>query len=323
LPLQDLHLPQINTLTLTAPNGKAFTTKLPLGGFGISRYTVDHLMAVVAKRHGVYLQDDTKVNDIVFDGNRFVIGFSSRTGTGTNEVEAKLCLGAFGKRSNIDVKWRRNFITKTSGRENNYVAVKYHIQTSWPEHVIGLHNFSGGYCGISKIEEDKYCLCYLTTAVNLKKANNSVSVMEETILFNNPALKKIFTNSQFLQGFPVTIAQVSFSKKELVENGVLMIGDAAGMIAPLCGNGMSMALHASKMAARCADDFLSGRYHRAQMEETYKTQWNREFKNRLKTGRILQGFFGADVFGNLFVSAFRSFPFLAGGIIKKTHGKPF
>jgi len=189
--------------------------------------------------------------------------------------------------------------------------------------VIGLHNFSGGYCGISKIEEDKYCLCYLTTAVNLKKTNNSVSVMEETILFNNPALKKIFTNSQFLQGFPVTIAQVSFSKKELVENGVLMIGDAAGMIAPLCGNGMSMALHASKMAARCADDFLSGRYNRAQMEETYKTQWNREFKNRLKTGRILQGFFGADVFSNLFVSAFRSFPFLAGGIIKKTHGKPF
>ena len=30
---------------------------------------------------------------------------------------------------------------------------------------------------------------------------------------------------------------------------MLLLGDAAGMITPLCGNGMSMALHSSKIAA--------------------------------------------------------------------------
>src|SRR5687768_7067733 len=35
LPLEELNLPIIKTLMLTAPNGKALQAELPLGGFGI------------------------------------------------------------------------------------------------------------------------------------------------------------------------------------------------------------------------------------------------------------------------------------------------
>jgi flavin-dependent dehydrogenase len=45
-----------------------------------------------------------------------------------------------------------------------------------------------------------------------------------------------------------------------------MIGDSAGMIAPLCGNGMSMALHTSKLAAGCIDLFLKKAINRKQLE---------------------------------------------------------
>ena len=37
---------------------------------------------------------------------------------------------------------------------------------------------------------------------------------------------------------------------------MLMLGDAAGMITPLCGNGMSMAMHASKLAYEAIHSFL-------------------------------------------------------------------
>ncbi len=53
--------------------------------------------------------------------------------------------------------------------------------------------------------------------------------------------KKYFLNQNFYLTEPVTISQISFEKKSQVENHVLMLGDAAGMITPLCGNGMSMA----------------------------------------------------------------------------------
>src|SRR5215217_8101748 len=41
VPLQEMNLPVINSLLLSSPNGKSFRTKLPLGGFGISRYKLD------------------------------------------------------------------------------------------------------------------------------------------------------------------------------------------------------------------------------------------------------------------------------------------
>jgi hypothetical protein len=92
---------------------------------------------------------------------------------------------------------------------------------------IGLHNFSSGYCGISKVEDGRYCFCYLTTAANLKEAGNSIPALQQTILSKNPALKSIFENSQVADGFPVSIAQISFAKKTLFEKGVLMVGDSA------------------------------------------------------------------------------------------------
>jgi hypothetical protein len=134
---------------------------------------------------------------------------------------------SFGKRSNIDIRWQRQFIIAAKNRLNNYVGIKYHIKTNFPPDTIALHNFDDGYCGIVKIEDDKYCLCYLTTAANLQRCNGSVKEMEQAILCQNPYLQTIFSNSEFLYEEPLAISQISFDKKEQVENHVLMIGDSA------------------------------------------------------------------------------------------------
>jgi hypothetical protein len=47
---------------------------------------------------------------------------------------------------------------------------------------------------------------------------------------------------------PLTISQVSFEEKKC-ENHIIMIGDA-GLIHPLCGNGMAMAIHSAKLARK-------------------------------------------------------------------------
>src|SRR6187401_2270162 len=112
--------------------------------------------------------------------------------------------------------------------------------------------------------------------------------MEQNILSANPHLKKIFTECEMLWKEPVTISQISFDKKNLVEDHLLMIGDAAGMITPLCGSGMSMAMHASKIAAEEISKFLERTISREKMEDEYAGKWNKLFANRGKTGRRLQ-----------------------------------
>jgi menaquinone-9 beta-reductase len=317
LPLQQMNLPNITQLLVTAPNGNKIEQELPLGGFGISRYKIDYELYLIAKAAGVTIQEGCKVIDINFNENQFTVT------TTLGNVNATTAAGCFGKRSNIDVKWNRSFIRRLNNRLNNYVGIKYHIKTNWPDNLIALHNFKNGYCGISKIEDDKYCLCYLTTAKNLQQCDNSIVNLEEKVLKQNRHLKQILENSEKLFKTPVTISQISFNKKMQVENNVLLLGDAAGMITPLCGNGMSMALHGSKIAFEAINKFLSRQITRSQMEAVYAKNWQKEFADRLFTGRLIQRLFGKIWVTNFFIAAIKSFPFLIRILIKKTHGMPF
>jgi Dehydrogenases (flavoproteins) len=317
LDLDKMHLPIIKKLVVSSSNGKKIVQRLPLGGFGISRFTLDHNLYKTAKEAGVKVYEETKVNDIIFKDDRFTIKTSAFS------IQSKVAAGTFGKRSNLDVKWSRDFILEKNNKLNNYIGIKYHVQADLPADVIALHNFKDGYCGISKIEDEKYCLCYLTAAENLKTNNNSIAEMEKNVLQKNPFLKHIFSSAEFLPGFPVTISQISFDKKSLLENNVLMIGDAAGMITPLCGNGMSMALHGSKIAFECIDDFLQKKINRQQMEDQYIKRWEHKFKSRLRMGRRIQRFFGKEFLTNLFITIVKPFPFIIRRLIRSTHGKLF
>ncbi|MFL5742870.1 MAG: NAD(P)/FAD-dependent oxidoreductase [Flavisolibacter sp.] len=321
LPLSKMNLPIIDHLLLTAPNGKSFNTTLPQGGFGISRYRLDSLLSGIAEDHGVHLAVQTKVEDIHHE-NKFVVHSVDIHGKKT-VTSARVCCNAFGKRSNLDIKWKRDFLQQKDRRLENYVGIKYHVQTNWPQNLIGLHNFENGYCGISKVEDERFCLCYMTRAENLKKSGNDIRKMEEQVLYQNPHLKKIFISSDRCTDFPVTISQISFGKKTQIENHMLLLGDAAGMITPLCGNGMSIALHTAKLATELVDRYLSSEIDLGTLEASYSKQWKHHFAGRLQTGRILQRFFGSNSLSNFFVQSFRRFPFLASPLIRMTHGCPF
>jgi len=303
----------ITQFQLTSVNGRSAMLPLDLGGFGISRYTFDHFLYKKAEGKGVKFILNTEVEEVSFRKDEFVIK------AGDKELSSNLVIGSFGKRSKLDLSMQRGFVQKRSP----YVGVKYHIRTDHPADLISLHNFKDGYCGISKIEDNRYCLCYLTNAANLKKSNNSIPEMERNILSRNPHLENIFKNSNRLFKQPLSISQISFQQKSQVENHVILIGDAAGMITPLCGNGMSMAMHGSKIAAALIVQFIKGDITRHELENNYSKIWKKTFNARIKTGRLVQRFFGKIWMTNLFVRAMKSMPALTRWIIRKTHGDPF
>ena len=315
--LPSLQLPIIKKLEVTTINGKCMKQPLPLGGFGISRYLLDSILADIAKQAGVTLMENTRVDSIEFNGAEFIISTPGKI------FNASIACGSYGKRSNLDIKWKRPFTIASKNKLNNYIGVKYHVRGNFPGDTIALHTFQNGYCGIGKIENDKYNLCYLTTASNLKKSNGSILQMEESILYKNPFLKEIFSSAEKCPGEPVTISQISFDKKTSVENHVLMAGDAAGMITPLCGNGMSMALYGAKLAVENIDLFLRGKISRKRMEEQYARQWQSQFSRRLLMGRRIQRLSGNPLLMNLFISAGNSFTPFTQWLIGQTHGKPF
>lgn len=317
LNLEQLGVSSINRLVVTAPNGNQVDEKLDPGGIGISRFALDLALANIAREAGVQLMEEDKVHDIRFQQGFFDIK------TASGQYTATAVAGSFGKRSNLDLKWKRAFTEKKPSKLNNYIGVKYHIKIDFPRDTIALHNFPSGYCGISAIEDDLYCLCYLTTAANLEANGNSVKRMEQEVLSQNPHLRKIFQEASFQFTQPLTISQVSFNSKTQVEDHALMLGDAAGMITPLCGNGMSMAMHGSKIAAHYLHAFLENHISRHEMERRYTETWNQMFASRLRTGRMIQSMFGKPATTNLFIQALKPFPFMIRQLIRKTHGQTF
>jgi flavin-dependent dehydrogenase len=101
------------------------------------------------------------------------------------------------------------------------------------------------------------------------------------------------------------------------------LGDAAGLITPLCGNGMSMALHSAKIASGYTHQFLMGTITRDVMEKKYAQEWKKNFATRLWFGRTIQLFFGKSSTSNLFVAMMKKLPWLTRWLIKQTHGKAF
>jgi flavin-dependent dehydrogenase len=102
-----------------------------------------------------------------------------------------------------------------------------------------------------------------------------------------------------------------------------MSGDAAGMITPLCGNGMALAIHSAKVVSELVHQFLQGAINRSQLENQYAQQWRALFAKRLWAGRQIQNLFGSEWASNIAVNLARYTPSIAQFLVKQTHGDEF
>ncbi len=303
---------RITNFELTTHNNKTIKAELPLGGFGMSRYQMDFQLYKLALRQGVSVVKDTVV-DAVFENDFFQIQTKS-----SQRFTSKITIGAFGKRSNLDTKLQRSFITEKSP----YLGVKVHVSGDFPENKVALHNFKGGYCGVSKVENDHINLCYITNYKAFKRYKD-IDDFQNDVIFKNLALKELFQNSNAEFDKPLTISQVSFSTKNPIENHIMMCGDSAGMIHPLCGNGMAMAIRSAQLASGLIIDYLQNKIHtRAELEQKYAKVWNKTFSLRLKVGHGIAYLFRQDWLAPKLLVVLRSVPFLMPLIIRMTHGKP-
>ncbi len=313
LPLAELDLPKINELGISSENGFMLNTALPLGGFGISRYSLDYYLFELAKKKGVTVLDNCKVFDVKNTETNYQIN------TSVGMYVAEIVCGTYGKYTPAFVK--EDDLKKQS--KLNYIGVKYHIKTNLHANRIELHNFKDGYCGVSKVDNDTYCLCYLSSSKNLQDCGNDIKKMEETILYKNPFLKKYFTQSQFLFDTPLVISNINFRKKDTYRNSFFLAGDAAGSITPLCGNGMSMAMRASKLLANLLGGYFKRSISKEELIKQYDLIWNKNFNTRIKAGYYLQYLSGKKHTTHFTLKVLNKLPLLTKKIISLTHGQSF
>jgi len=310
--LHSLRTVAVSELEISTVKGNKIKSKLPLGGFGISRYTLDHHLWNMAKNLGVHVIQDQAIA-IEYADDLFQVETIHH-----GSYSCDYLLGAFGKRSILDKNLDRDF----SHKKSPWLAVKAHYRADFDPKKVALHNFEGGYCGLSMVENNRINACYLVNYNSFKK-HRDITSFQETVLYQNPNLKDFFVNAEIVFKKPITIGQINFDKKKPVENHVFMIGDAAGLIHPLCGNGMAMAIQSSQILCDVlSKNYTDKIYTRLAIERLYTKQWNTTFSRRLYTGRILQKILLHQGFQQIAHSTAHMIPAIVPEIIKQTHGKP-
>ncbi len=304
------YFPSIKTVGVSSLAGTVWQATLPEVGLGVSRKYLDHRLVERCAEVGVDVAQGVKVDRVegsMDDGFSLAErGWSSW---------ARLAVLACGKQNvlfnRLGVKGR------AKGR---WMALKLHHKGTFPQGLVELHNFQGGYAGLCNVEEGKVNLCLLTRTDRFRWAGGDCRNFVEQILWHNPLLAQRLKNMEGNWSEAVAVANLSFGPVQRVAGGVLLVGDAAGGISPLCGDGISMALRMGEIVGALAHVYLKGEMAAAQFLQRYEDQWRAEFRWRLKLGNILQVLLTRPWGTRSAVAVLRRFSTLGQSLVRATRG---
>lgn len=306
--LLSMSLPQINHFVLTSAE-VSMDCHLSSGGIGISRYTLDNLLYQKAIEKGVDVVTSSRVTNINSGGSSFTVQtHDGRTFT------ARQIIGGYGRISGLH--------TQKQPSKHTFLGIKYHVNKGPADNTIEIHHFDGGYCGISAIEDGKYCLCYLIKAEKLKAYKGDIEMLEKEVLAQNPYLKHRL-NTQKIVG-PISTAHFNFGTVDTLTLEYPLLGDAAGFIPPITGNGMSLALRSAQVLFTSFMNEKNG---------TFQEKWltaNQHYiqhylKNRIRKGIFLQNILLAEnnIIHKSLMYTIRYTPGLLSVLAGQATGRPF
>jgi flavin-dependent dehydrogenase len=305
----------IDQTVLTAPNGTRSDHSLPETALGLSRYQLDRLLFQQACAAGAEGRPGTTVTQV---RGSFEDGFTVSAGDET--IDTRLVLGAYGRRGRLDRTLDRPFLDQ----QTPYVGFKAHFAgaaASTIQDTIELHSAPGGYCGLSPVEDDRVNVCWIGHTDALKDAGGTPTAMLNEGLRQNPILDDRLQGLTRVSDQFEAVSQVPLMPKSRFAGGVCMIGDSAGMIAPLCGDGMAMALQTADLVTPLAAEYLDDQRSAASFRRAYRWKWTDTFGRRMRLGRWIHAAAFRPGAARFLVQSCRLLPPLARWLIRTTRGE--
>jgi flavin-dependent dehydrogenase len=249
--------PRIETCRIIGSK-RTYAFPLPHAARGVSRMFFDDLLVRTAQRNGATFRAET-VSAL---------------------PRAKVIVGAWGRWGRFDRQLERSFVDV---KDRNF-GFKRHYVSPEPHTSIDLYSFSHGYLGVNAVEGGVTNICGLVHARRLAGHKGRWDGFIETIRAEAPQLDALYARHVPAQDHYLSSEPVIFRARSAVEGGVFMIGDASGVIDPLTGNGMAMAIQSALLAAPYILRAL-GATDRATIEDEYRAAHAAFFAPRIAWSR--------------------------------------
>jgi flavin-dependent dehydrogenase len=276
--------PAIHSLALTAGGGEV-RRKLPVPGWGVSRWLLDDALWQHAQGVGVTAYDRATVTHVEGDLQR---GFSltvRRSGGPPTSVQSRVILRGTGRQGQPWVQRRvpDGVVTR------RFVGIKAHFRGVPLDGHVELHTVRHGYCGLAEVGGDVSNLCCWVEMRAFRHAGGTPDRFLASALRQNRRLGARLRTAERLDSAWVTTSYADKRTVAPTAAGLWNLGDAAAVVAPLTGDGMGMALRTAELAATITHMGFQHGLTWEQASREYGRQWRREFWPRLRWGRYLEG----------------------------------
>lgn len=257
---------------------------LPAAARGVSRRFLDHLLLQRARTDGATIVEGCTASEIATRGNGATLTVDC-AGV-LMRVEATVVAGAWGRWGRFDQILGRSFVhdkrTRSFGFKRHYVAASGAVSDS-----IDLYSFAHGYLGANQVEGGATNICGLVHGDRLAGHKGRWDSFVEMIRREEPQLDMLYRAHEPQQDAFLTSEPVIFRARAAVERGIFMTGDASGIIDPLTGNGMAMAIQSAWLAAPHILQVLAAPSRRGDAERAYSTAHHDLFAARIRWSRAI------------------------------------
>lgn len=276
----------INSFKIFFGNNISIKSDLDFIGYGLKRSTFDLFLLNEAVISGTKVFQPVNVFDIIKNQNEYIIKFSIN-----NQECSIVCnnvIAAYGKQNILDKKLNRNFIEKKS----KINGVKYHFNIcelpGFNKNEIHIYSADSIYCGVNAVNDNMVTVCFLE---DRNKFNISSRDHLRYLISQNSGLSEIISENfeRLMDINPIYgTGNIYFGNREIVKDGILMSGDAGQVIAPLAGDGISMALQNARLLTYILELKRMNNLDSKKTQLTYISLWKKEFRKRLFIASFIQ-----------------------------------
>ncbi|WP_135554776.1 NAD(P)/FAD-dependent oxidoreductase [Paenibacillus cymbidii] len=316
--VQALRPVAIERIRLIAGNGAKLDIELSGTAIGISRYRLDAALHEAAVEASAFVQTAATVTAVHRDGDGYLVE-TKRQGE-HSVIRARAVIAAWGASRRPDLPGIKAAF-RSPGR--TMLGVKSHFTGIDPEPVVELYLFPGGYMGICPVGDGIVNVAALLDPMMCGGGAREGAVLQliDAAARGNPALCRKLEGAMAIPGTQAAVAPVVLARNLLAWDELPLIGDAAMMLPPLCGDGMSIALRSALLCADFADGYLRGSLPLASWEREYSLALHKEMNGPLRWGRFLQWLFGRPKLAAQLLGITRRMPGLTELLVRSTRLK--